>query len=138
MFPFIIIKVLLLKITDEIFSILLYYYLSVFHVWPISSVSLRPPKVVSIGLFWVFFMHFLYNGVYLQPSTLSLPPMHFERFSVFSFVSHTKICKQCSSPSFAVEKHSNFHKVNKLHWRKNNFLRAGTSQWRLLYERADG
>ena len=34
--------------------------------------------VVSIDLFWVFFMPFSYNGVYLQAPTLSLPHTHFE------------------------------------------------------------
>ena len=35
--------------------------------------------VVSIDLFWPFFMPFLYNGVYFRPaqvSTLSFPPTH--------------------------------------------------------------
>ena len=30
--------------------------------------------VVSIGLFWVLFMPFLYHGEYYRPSTLALPP----------------------------------------------------------------
>ena len=59
-------------------------------------------------------MPFLYNGEYYQPSTLSLPhpprysptsntfPLHAHTF-YFYFVSHTQICKQCSSPSFAVK-----------------------------------
>ena len=60
-----------------------------------SISAMGPILVVSIDLFWVSFMPFLYNGVYLWPGKVSyhiplphphfLPPSHFERPN-YSFV----------------------------------------------------
>ena len=62
--------------------------------------------VVSTDLFWVFFITFSYNGVYLQPTHIFLPypfpHTHFKR-AKYSFI--------CSNTMFLHDLHSHFQTV---------------------------
>ena len=86
-------------------------------VWNIFSIC----QVVSIDLIWVFFMPFLYNGIYYQPNWVPSPPPHpiFHIMSAQTMLFYAQI--QCSCVS---------HTHTPL-FEKAKFERK-SSQWRLL------
>ena len=68
-------------------------------------------RAVSIGVFCLFFMPFSYNGDYYQSTytisyTPPFPPPK-QALQYLSFVSHTHICKRCSSLCLQKESESN-------------------------------